>query len=373
MAEKNPNKLYDRIKTIKGSLESIESTVESIQGEVKELLADSDSFGGVISKVFKEQLAKYFIPGLTKMVEPIQGLKDGDRVPGSLKDLVIFLDSVPLAMVREEPSVAELAAPAVPENADIDVPVGDTKVTNEVDEVPLNASYNKGVGNPSEEIPVEEVGEEEEPRDLPEKNERVPFGKRLREGQRSFSRRPFRESKKIREFIDFSKDEDQETWRKSPKGKMEGTWWRDHCHSETENIFDRLDKIDAKRSLEKLGKIYVDEYTGRPIDPNYAKSLLRTWGEPKGKKEVLEESSDKKEKKDENIEIYKVVRSYKVGAPIGEDVAKLEDLIICDCDTKEEADEKAEELNLTVTPEEKSLLGTEYKVNKVKISPETLV
>lgn len=354
MAEKNPNKLYDRIKTIKGSLESILSTVDSIQGEVKELLQDADEFGGVISKVFKEQLAKYFVPTLAKMTEPVKSLTEGDRVPGSLKDLVVFLDSVPLAMVREEPSVAELAQPVVPENANIEAPVGESKVTSEIDDLPSNASYDEGLG--------EEKGLEESKEGNPH-----PF-RNLREGTLEGFK-----------YIDFSKDEDQERWRNSERGKQEGDWWLNKCHAEDTNRFEGSNlqgtlggwaSADAKESMEKFGKVFVDDTTGRPVDATYAASLIKTWGEPKSA-EALTEA--KEESKDGEIVIFQVVRTSKEGSLLGDDVANLEDTVVYEFDYEDKAKEKADELNDTVTPEEKELLGTEYKVEKRKVETDKLV
>lgn len=359
MADKNPNKLYDRIKTIKGSLESMISTVDSIQEEVKQLLADSDDFGGVISKVFKEQLAKYFTPELAKIVDPVKNLMDGDRVPGSLKDLVVFLDSVPLAMVREEPSVAELAAPVVPENANIEAPVGDSKVSNDVDDLPANASFDNP---PAASEETEELSESKKSVHSRVRESRYPFLK-LREGALNGFK-----------YIDFSKDEDQERWRKSERGKQEGDWWLNKCHVEDTNRFEGSNlqgtlgswvSYDAKESMEKFGKIFVDDATDKPVDATYAASLIKTWGEPKSRvKEAKEDES--------TIEIYQVVRTSTEGSPLGEDVANLEDSVVYEFDKKEDAEEKAKELNDTVTPEEKALLGTEYKVEKRKVSTEKL-
>ena len=156
MAEKNPNKLYDNIKAIKDSLEAMKNIVEDIKEKVKTTLNDSNEFGGVISRVFKEQLGGYLTPKIEQVVSPIQELINGDRIPGSLKDLTIFLDSVPLAMIREEPDVSELASPVVPENVSLNTPVG--QVENYVDSLPQNASYQTGTETeetvePSEEAP----------------------------------------------------------------------------------------------------------------------------------------------------------------------------------------------------------------------------
>lgn len=358
MAEKDPNKLYDRIKSVKGNLESIISTVESIQDDVKELLTDSDAFGGVISKVFKEQLAKYFIPELNKIIEPVKKLTDGDRIPGSLKDLVVFLDSVPLAMVREEPSVAELAAPVVPENANLEVPEGKSKVTSDIDEIPANPSFEN---QPSEQLPESKKSVLSRVRES-----RYPFLK-LREGALNGFK-----------YIDFSKDEDQERWRNSERGKQEGDWWLNRCHVEDTNRFEGSNlqgtlgswvSHDAKESMEKFGKIFVDDATDKPVDATYAASLIKTWGEPKEK--ITEARKVKTERDD--IEIYQVKRTSTMGSPLGEDIAKLEDHVVYEFDTKDEAEDKAKALNDTVSPSEKELFGTEYKVEKRVISGNKLV
>ena len=159
MAEKNPNKLYDNIKAIQDSLEAMKNLVDDIKEKVKTTLNDSNEFGGVVARVFKEQLGGYLTPKVEELVTPINEMINGDRIPGSLKDLTIFLDSVPLAMIREEPEITELASPVVPENVSLNTPAG--KVESEVDSLPQNASYQKGVENseePTEEVPSEAEG-----------------------------------------------------------------------------------------------------------------------------------------------------------------------------------------------------------------------
>lgn len=159
MAEKNPNKLYDNIKAIQDSLEAMKNLVDDIKEKVKTTLNDSNEFGGVVARVFKEQLGGYLTPKVEELVNPISEMISGDRIPGSLKDLTIFLDSVPLAMIREEPEITELASPVVPENVSLNTPAG--KVESEVDSLPQNASYQKGVESseePTEEVPSEAEG-----------------------------------------------------------------------------------------------------------------------------------------------------------------------------------------------------------------------
>ena len=239
MAEKDPNKLYNGIKSLQDDLESIRTLVDQIVENSKTLMNDANGFGGVIAKVFKEQMAKYFVPGVQKIAEPIDNLVSGDRVPGSLKDLTIFLDSVPLAMIRQEPSVTELASPVVPKNVNLDTPAG--KVTSEVDEIPQNQSYA------TEDAPIEE-------------------------------------SKK-------------------------------------------------KPSVS----------------------------------EKLTEAEKKEEEDDGTPGIWQVRRVSGIGSSLGEDIANIEPQVVCEFDCKECAEERKEELEKSILPEEKELLGTSYDIHKVPL------
>lgn len=158
MAEsKNPNKLYDGIRSLQDYLESIKTMVGDVDTKIKEMLNDANEFGGVISRVFKEQLVQYFLPEVQKVAQPLDSLINGDRVPGSLKDLTIFLDSVPLAMIRQEPTITELAEPVVPKDTHLNEP---STVESDVDKIPQNASFANPVEN--NEIPSEEPLEGEE-------------------------------------------------------------------------------------------------------------------------------------------------------------------------------------------------------------------
>lgn len=62
---------------------------------------------------------------------------------------------------------------------------------------------------------------------------------------------------------------------------------------------------------------------------------------------------------------YQVVRTSKKESTLG-DVANLEDAVVYEFDTRDEAKEKADTLNRTIIPEEKDFFGTEYRV---KLSP----
>ena len=360
MAEKDPNKLYNGIKSLQDDLESIRSLVDQITENSKTLMNDANGFGGVIAKVFKEQMAKYFIPGVQSIAEPIDNLVSGDRVPGSLKDLTIFLDSVPLAMIRQEPSVTELASPVVPKDVTLDTPAG--KVESAVDEIPQGQSYQ----NDQTAAPAEDLAESKKKAD--------------REQELGF--------RKFKEFIDWDKEDDQERWRTSPKGRAEGEWFKNKVHGlkkgynpfEDEACVNKpwnglYNEMDAKDHLEKFGRVYVDEEHNSVLDPYYTKSLLKTWGEPNrldaDDADSYEWHADNlHEATDDEPGIYQVLRKSGIGSSLGEDVANIEPQVVCEFKTKEEAEERKKELEDSVLPEEKELLGTSYEVKKVPLKVE---
>jgi hypothetical protein len=351
MAEKDPNKLYNGIKTLQDDLESIRSLVDGIIENSKTLMNDANGFGGVIAKVFKEQMAKYFIPGVQKIAEPIDNLVSGDRVPGSLKDLTIFLDSVPLAMIRQEPSVTELASPVVPKNVDLDTPAG--KVESPVDEIPQGQSYQ------NDQITASADGELAESKKKADKA--VGF-------------------RKLKEFIDWDNEDDQEKWRNSPKGKAEGEWFKNRVHGlkkgynpfEDDTLVNKpwnglYNEMDAKDQLERFGRVYVNDDNNSVLDPLYTKSLLKTWGEPNRLDDENLPLSESKEE-DDGPGIWQILRTSAIASSLGEDVSKVEPQVVCEFKTKEEAEERLKALEDTVLPEEKELLGTSYKIEKLPIT-----
>lgn len=345
MAEKDPNKLYTGIKSLQDDLESVKSLVSTIVENSKTLMNDANGFGGVIAKVFKEQMAKYFIPAVQTIAAPIDNIVSGDRVPGSLKDLTKFLDSVPLAMVRQEPSVSELASPVVPESVNLATPA-ETKVEAPTDDIPQNASYTNGTEAEAEEV---------------------------KESKRPFKFSPFREAYMDEDWI--------EKWKASDKGKQEGDWFKNKVHGlkkgynpfEDETLVNKpwnglQNEWDAKDQLERFGRVYVDEENNSVLDPYYTDSLRKTWGEPDRLDDDANEAMTEAE--DDGPCVYNVVRNTEIGSPLGEDISNVEGTVVCQYDNKEDADAKAEELNDTVLPEEKDLLGVSYKVEKQKLVKE---
>lgn len=274
MAEKNPNKLYEGIKDLQDNLEAIKNLVGEVDSKIKEVLNDANDFGGVISRVFKEQLAGYFLPGVQKVAEPLDDLISNTDVPGSLKGLTVFLDSVPLAMIRQEPTISELAEPVVPKETELSEPVG-----SEIDELPANASYQHPVDNVVSQPEETESGAVE-----PTESE---LGVSEPQRQPQVAPRPVEES------------------------------------------------------VEKKAK-----------DAAYARFV------------------EYKKKKDEEkgfIKKYQVIRTTSVVPALGEAIANIDDDVIFEFDTKDEAVNKAKELDKLIYPEEKEMFGTEYKVKEIKV------
>lgn len=198
MAEsKNPNKLYDGIRSLQDYLESIKTMVADVDTKIKEILNDANDFGGVISRVFKEQLVQYFLPEVQKIGEPLDNLISGDRIPGSLKDLTIFLDSVPLAMIRQEPTITELAEPVVPK----DTHIAEPSTTNEIDSIPQNTSYNQPM---EAETPSETTLEEEAPIEEENIEEPVETPVRTEESKKA----TLEEFKKFKEYSKKKKEDE---------------------------------------------------------------------------------------------------------------------------------------------------------------------
>ena len=129
MAAKDPNRLFDLLDAMK---ESMESLIEDAQTLVQE----SASFTGEISKVMKQQLVNYFIPGMQKMITD-------PNTPGSIFGLQRFLGSVPLAMTREKPEGEDPLEGIAPQDVKLVVPA-EEESANPVDNLPKGASYRKG-------------------------------------------------------------------------------------------------------------------------------------------------------------------------------------------------------------------------------------
>ncbi len=99
MAKKNVESLYKQIFNIKESLQD----AVSVALETSNLAAE---FGGEISRVLTSQINDYLVPTISKYIEDV-------NTPGAIAPLITFLDSVPLAMTRQEPASDVIAPSAV--------------------------------------------------------------------------------------------------------------------------------------------------------------------------------------------------------------------------------------------------------------------
>lgn len=134
---KNIEKIYSDIFKLREDLEDILEKAKDIANESKD-------FQGMINNVLTEQFVKYFIPGITKYITDI-------KTPGSISGVVKFLDAVPLAYTRDKENVSPID-PIIPENSAIEAPSGSSiqsNVSNDVEDLPLNASYNNPQGTPA--------------------------------------------------------------------------------------------------------------------------------------------------------------------------------------------------------------------------------
>lgn len=447
MARKNIEALYDVLFTMRSNLEDIVQDAEGLLNDVAE-------YGGEMNRVLKEQLSKYFIPGLTALI------KD-EKTPGSIIGIIRFMDSLPLAMTRVEPSV-ENVAPVVPQNADIDRPVNSA-----VDTLPQNASYqnqptaqvqesqeeasrteppflSESVEDKSDKL-TEAVGsqEEEDIRDwvystiddwrtswdddregaelakndlntatdwflnnLDEFEEIYGYSldvdaedylttvsdayvdevwRDLSDSWDHFNdddlddeeddeyeedeenEDDYYESLILRSKYRLSETFDEESWRKSKKGQEERDWWQNHVHIETDNrwrnkkgTLNFFSCDDADESLMRFGKVFIDDNTDRPVEPNYVASLLKSWGEPIDPTSLKR----KRESEEDDYSIYQIVRTSDLGSSLDAETSNIKPTVVSEFDCKDCAEAKAEELNQTVTPGEKAVLGTEYEVQE---------
>jgi hypothetical protein len=119
MANVRAKKLAEAKKNVEDLYKAIFALREALQDATQlasEAATIAESFGGEISRVMTEQLNKFFIPGISKFI-------DDTNTPGAAGPLVTFLDSVPLALTREEPMPGNSTpAPVAPEQADLAAP-----------------------------------------------------------------------------------------------------------------------------------------------------------------------------------------------------------------------------------------------------------
>lgn len=131
MARKNIEGIYNNLFKLQTNLNEIADIATDIATDIK-------SYGGELSRVVNEQFGKYFIP-------TIKSLNSDNNTPGSISGIITFLDSVPLALTRQDPSTNDMVDTP---QANLTIPTGtnseETAVENSVEDLPTNASYAQG-------------------------------------------------------------------------------------------------------------------------------------------------------------------------------------------------------------------------------------
>jgi len=327
--KKSVEELYNGIFTIRESLQE----VVQLAGDVVTM---SQAFGGEIPRVLTEQLSSYFIPAITKFI-------DDEETPGAMTPLITFLDSVPLAMTREEPQPQQLPPAAAPSAPLAEPPTA-----------PAEGSYAS-----QSDAATESVQESTE--------------KALKEavyhvGQTGKPPRPASMP---------AKDSSRSTVSVGI-----GRWDSDQLTGEA-----LYDKILAK--IEKLGAHYDLEESDPDLDTNSVlpqeefvnfdvhfdnpskADHFRKWARKLGADgDVMVEHAIREGRKEEAepADMFAVCRKNLGGSTIGEQ-GNMEDFVVYTCNCKDEAEKKAAALNASITADEKAFFETEYVVKQLKVAP----
>lgn len=138
MSSRN-TKSKEKMQEAKSSAEKLYNTLfkmreqmQEIANMAQELASDASEYGGEISRVLREQCINYLIPAL-------KGLVSDPNQPGAIEPIIEFLDSCPLAFIREEPEAPQGPNPVAPNGAILATPVG-SKVGDE--DIPQNTSFH---------------------------------------------------------------------------------------------------------------------------------------------------------------------------------------------------------------------------------------
>ena len=124
-AKSSAEKLYNTLFKMRDQMQEIANLAQ-------ELASDASEYGGEISRVLREQCINYLIPAL-------KGLVSDPNQPGAIEPIIEFLDSCPLAFIREEPEAPQGPNPIAPNGAILATPMG-SKVGDE--DIPQNASFS---------------------------------------------------------------------------------------------------------------------------------------------------------------------------------------------------------------------------------------
>lgn len=348
MASKNIETLYNE-------LFSMRATMEDLLTSAQNVINASNQFGGEIQRVLGEQMAKYFIPSLNNLI------KDSNT-PGSIQGIITFIDSCPLAYTRVEPT-AEPTSPMVTKSSieNIVEPVG--SADSDIADLPQGASY----ANPVQ----EEVG--------------------IVESKKSDSPRLKEEEKPVRVHDQFvitykytadylsAEDKGERTTHVKAVNKEEAKKLAQRMLGEAEIV--SVKPVDYSQDVLDVKVEDDTSDTSVPVEPDVAPTReleddYKTYEDNKeseekeDKEEKKEDKEDLKESKLTEAEKYFVLRCSNKESTLG-DISNLEDSVVAQFDSSEEAELRCESLNKTVSPEETELFGTKYIVEKREVSPET--
>lgn len=299
-----------KLKEARGNVEELYNLLSKMSEKLKDVVTDatelvqaSSQYGGELARVLAEQMNQYFIPYITKIV-------NDETVPGDLSGIVHFLDSVPLAMIRQNP-IPDIGGQIEMPQAQppLSNPSGATEspVENPTMEAPRNASFNT-FEPPVEEAPVAE----------PTQTAEAPFEEPSLNVVESVEN-------KEGESLEEACDDCCPTCGKNP------------CECKKEEACDE-ECAEGEECVCEDGECHCEK---------------------------CEESVEKESKADDAVKVhtvYRVVRKSEMASSLGETLAHLNDNVISEFDTEEEANERAELLNGTVLPEEAELFGTRYEV-----------
>ena len=139
MSSRKNTESNGKIREAKSSAEKLYNTLfkmreqmQEIANLAQELASDASEYGGEISRVLREQCINYLIPAL-------KGLVSDPNQPGAIEPIIEFLDSCPLAFIREEPAAPQGPNPVAPNGAILATPSG-SKVGGE--DIPQNTSFH---------------------------------------------------------------------------------------------------------------------------------------------------------------------------------------------------------------------------------------
>lgn len=144
MAQKpNITKLYDKIFSVKEMLTEVVNTA-------MEAANDAEAFGGEVSRVITGQLRQSLLPGIQKLV-------DDESNPASMMSMIKFLDSVPLAWVRQGPE----QEPGMSTGSDMINPIAQPGMEGNMAVGPDGAPAQQGAAPVNPTAPTEPIMQQE--------------------------------------------------------------------------------------------------------------------------------------------------------------------------------------------------------------------